>query len=399
MDRLDPKQRFLALDGWRGICAVLVALYHIPIKCGMLGLGFFNHAGLFVDFFFVLSGFVIAHAYGARVAGDELGLTGFAIGRFGRLWPLHAAVFAVFLFVNLVRLTLFNWYGTANDPSATGLNLLLNAVREMTLLQAAVPPPPGVLTNGPAWSISTEFWAYILFALVAIRFQKNALRVKAAIVAVSLFILCPFVNDGADPLGWLTFFRCFYGFFLGQILFSVFASSASARWQSSWSLGAATGIEISIVVAVVIFVSVANTRDYGFAAPALFACVVYAFAAEAGLVSRLLGTRPFRKLGRYSYSIYMIHALFIVAVRGALHIVEKLAHVHLIQPPLTNGPGDTSFDIYFGGNWLMLGFAMLILAAIVETSGWTYRFIERPGQALFNRLAAKSTALRVATPI
>lgn len=399
MNGLRPQQRFRALDGWRGVCAVLVALFHIPIKGGILGLAFFNDAYVFVDFFFVLSGFVIAHAYGNLADGGERGLTGFVIRRFGRLWPLHAAIFAVFLVMNLIRLAMYGWYGAANDPPAHGYSLLAGAAAQLTLVQAAVPPVPGMLTNGPSWSISTEFWAYILFALVAAGFRKNAFRVQAVIVAVSIFVLFRFSSAGMDTIDWVGFFRCFYGFFLGQMLYRFYKSAASARWQSGWSVARATWIEIAILTAVVLFVSAVRKSDYGFAAPVLFACVVYGFAPEAGLVSGLLRTRLFQMLGRYSYSIYMIHTLFIVAIRGGLRIVEKLGHVHLIQPPLTNGPGDTSFNIYFGGTWLMFGFAMLILLAAVISSGWTYRFIEKPGQAFFNRLAGKRMASRLATPV
>jgi peptidoglycan/LPS O-acetylase OafA/YrhL len=402
MDVLKPKQRFRALDGLRGVCAVLVVLLHIPIKCGILGLAFFNDAYLFVDFFFVLSGFVIAYAYGSLAAGDDSGLARFLIRRFGRLWPLHAAVFGVFVVMSLARLALFNWYGTAAHPPVSGLNLLLGTIEQATLLQAAVTAPPGVMTNGPSWSISTEFWAYILFALVAVGCRKNVVFVRAAIVALSLLLLCRFSKDGIGTvsINWLLFFRCFYGFFLGQIIYGCYKCTASARWQSSWGLGGATAIEVTIVVAVILFVSIVRTSDYSFAAPVLFACAVYGFAPEAGLVSRLLGNQTFQKLGRYSYSIYMIHAVFIGAVVEGLRVVEKLAHVHLIQPPFTNGPGDTGYDIYFGGNWPMLGFAMLILLTVVMTAGWTYRFIEKPGQAFFNRLAADKLAeSRIVKPI
>ena len=59
--------RFTALDGWRGICALLVALYHFHATSHFEQLAFIRHAYLLVDFFFVLSGFVITYAYWARL--------------------------------------------------------------------------------------------------------------------------------------------------------------------------------------------------------------------------------------------------------------------------------------------------------------------------------------------
>ena len=55
--------RFYALDSWRGIAAVMVALFHMPIAWSLYDVGIVRHAWLFVDFFFVLSGFVIAFTY------------------------------------------------------------------------------------------------------------------------------------------------------------------------------------------------------------------------------------------------------------------------------------------------------------------------------------------------
>ena len=67
--------RFEALDSWRGICALMVALLHFEAFSHLKDLPFFNDAYLFVDFFFVLSGFVIAANYRQRLAN------GFGIGK------------------------------------------------------------------------------------------------------------------------------------------------------------------------------------------------------------------------------------------------------------------------------------------------------------------------------
>ena len=61
--------RFVALDSWRGICALLVALFHVPIIGVMRQVTLVSNGYLFVDFFFVLSGFVIATVYERRL-GD-----------------------------------------------------------------------------------------------------------------------------------------------------------------------------------------------------------------------------------------------------------------------------------------------------------------------------------------
>ena len=104
--------RFHALDSWRGLCAVLVALLHYHAIWHLHEFPLIRNSYLFVDFFFVLSGFVIAHAYGDRI-GDLADFGRFVALRLGRLWPLHATVLGLFLVVEIVALVLEPWLGGA----------------------------------------------------------------------------------------------------------------------------------------------------------------------------------------------------------------------------------------------------------------------------------------------
>src|SRR5690348_368784 len=90
--------RFVALDSWRGICAVLVVLFHFTsvLPSALDGSMFIRNSYLFVDFFFVLSGFVLCHGYRGRIAGTHDAWR-FALRRFARVWPLHAVVLACFV--------------------------------------------------------------------------------------------------------------------------------------------------------------------------------------------------------------------------------------------------------------------------------------------------------------
>ena len=78
--------RFEALDAWRGICAVIVVVFHFVamVPSSLERSLFIRNGYLFVDFFFVLSGFVLCHSYRGQIAslGD---IKRFAIRRFGRV--------------------------------------------------------------------------------------------------------------------------------------------------------------------------------------------------------------------------------------------------------------------------------------------------------------------------
>src|SRR5258708_27828356 len=123
--------RFQALDGWRGIAALLVALYHSPFYGHLYGVPLVRNAYLFVDLFFVLSGFVISHAYADRLADGKSVLV-FLIRRFGRLWPLHTAVLAAF-----IRIELLQFFGPR-----PGLDLQPSPFARRPRIWAAVPNLP-----------------------------------------------------------------------------------------------------------------------------------------------------------------------------------------------------------------------------------------------------------------
>src|SRR3569833_3759308 len=90
--------RFEALDAWRGICAVIVVVFHFTAMVpSSLEHSLFSRNGyLFGDFFFVRSGFVLCHSYRGKI-GSFGDLKRFAIRRFGRVWPVHAVVLGVFV--------------------------------------------------------------------------------------------------------------------------------------------------------------------------------------------------------------------------------------------------------------------------------------------------------------
>ena len=121
-------QRFEALDSLRGVCAILVVMFHMPVASHWRDWGLVQHAYLFVDYFFVLSGFVIAHAYANRLkSGRDAGR--FMVRRFGRIWPLHLLMLGAFVLLELARL-IFHFDGAVpftRDRSVEAIfsNLLL----------------------------------------------------------------------------------------------------------------------------------------------------------------------------------------------------------------------------------------------------------------------------------
>jgi peptidoglycan/LPS O-acetylase OafA/YrhL len=106
-------RRYAALDGLRGIAALLVALLHTPFQSPMCDIALIRNGGLYVDFFFVLSGFVLTHAH----VNKNDTFTSFFIKRTGRLWPLHIFLLAALIGLECFKL-LMDRHGIPSDQAA-----------------------------------------------------------------------------------------------------------------------------------------------------------------------------------------------------------------------------------------------------------------------------------------
>jgi peptidoglycan/LPS O-acetylase OafA/YrhL len=364
--------RFRALEGWRGICALLVAAHHVEAHGWLYWQPLIRNAWLFVDFFFVLSGFVIAHAYGARLAKPH-DIRVFVVRRLGRLWPLHAAVLIALVALELAHLIIGQAHALTADRSAFGAGRAPFALVTNLFLLQAFGLHDVETWNGPAWSISVEFYTYLVFAAVCFAVPRPRLRLGlyAALSVLGVLVLARFSAYGMRETFHWPFFRCLYGFFLGALAYAVWRGGI-ARWLSG------TVAEVAALAAVAAFLTyIPGNRTLEYLATPLFTVAVFVFAADAGVISRALVTRPAAALGRWSYSIYMVHTLALAALFSAVEAVRPGLLLRAPDGGAMFAPGSATADD------LAL---LLVLAAVVAFSALTWHWIERPGQRLFGRL-------------
>jgi hypothetical protein len=385
--------RFQALDGWRGIAALLVAVYHSPFYGHIYGVPLVRNAYLFVDLFFVLSGFVISHAYADRL-GDGKSVLTFLIRRFGRLWPLHAFVLAAFVGIELLKFVGAR-HGLALHHTPFTDSHSLGAIFANLALVHSLGVYDHLTWNGPSWSISVEFGTYLAFAaVIALSARRSLVIAVAIVVATPLAVLA---LSHHTPVADVTYdygaLRCLFGFFLGYLTHHLFragftGAAGPARPWLPWLT------EASVVVAIVGFVSGAGDGVETVLAPLVFAIAIYVFAHESGPISRLLRTKWARRLGDWSYSIYMTHVLVITVGLELGRGFEKFAHIRLLQP--VEGMGDEVVAPALPHAAIVAdGLTLAYLAATVVLSALTFRFIEKPGREFFARLADR---LSGATP-
>ena len=205
----DTKPHYELLDGLRGVAALLVVFYHIfeglSFAAGGTLITTINHGYLAVDFFFILSGFVIGYAYDDRL-GKTMSLGNFFKRRLIRLHPM-IVMEAVIGAVTFCIQGSVQWDGTKIATSMVMLALLC--------AMFFIPAVPGVRyevrgngemfpLNGPSWSLFFEYIGNILYALFIHRLSKKALAVLVGILGVFLawFALFDVSGYGMIGVGW-----------------------------------------------------------------------------------------------------------------------------------------------------------------------------------------------------
>lgn len=346
---------FTRLESLRGLAAIMVVLYHSPFRFASSSPELISNSYLFVDLFFVLSGFVMAYAYGEKIRGG-MSFREYIALRLGRLYPLH--LFTLLLWLPYILIKQHLYETGFGGTSQLDENNLYTFVTNLFLLQG-IGVNDSLSWNQPSWSISTEFFAYIAFFLTAVTIDRGRqlwlpLTLSVGFYGVIFLVVRPDELDITYHYGLL---RCLAAFYLGVFVFRL----RSRVTPDQCSRPALSALEILTVMAVIVSVSAA---DAGYlvilAAIGSFALAVFVFAArEGGVISRGLEFELVRKIGIWSFSIYMMHRLIQFGVSNVFEFVLGIA------PKAPMG-------------WASVLLNVLMLAVIIWLSRYTYEWVEKP---------------------
>ncbi|PWV51957.1 acyltransferase [Chitinophaga sp. S165] len=369
-------RRFHALDSFRGICAVFVVLFHTRILHSFSEYSFFRNGHRFVEFFFILSGFVMCYTYGEAKFNREK-MKDFMIGRTFRLYPMHILMLLFFL-----GLELFKLYGSSKgmvfdkepftDQQAPG-QILPN----LLLIHAWIPGISSNSFNYVSWSISIEFYLYVIFGLVLMFIPA---RQKLAFAVISLTALTAlFLHINIPTYEAL---RGLFCFFAGCFLFFIYKKTEAAVLNKMLF----TLLECLAITSVVL-ITLANIENKNIYISLIFAFTILVFAFEKGSLSDLLKARPFLFLGQLSYSIYIIHAGILAALMPVITMAGKVLHKNLIT--ITDNGSEkirfvTSHNVYIDNI-----FTLVILGLTITISYFTYTYVEVRFIALGKKYRAK----------
>jgi len=301
---------------------------------------------LVVDFFFVLSGFVLAPSYFRLPSRRWRPLCALVVRRWARLWPLAMVTLAGFGFYLSVQAFYERRTGAVGMASAlTGETALSELGPHLLLLQAILGVPNS--WNGPSWSVSVEFLVNVLLALLFVLLPIRAramVAVALGVVGVALF----FPGDEGAIHGPSALARGWLGISLGLVLRHLHSAVASRWLTRSQDLTSAELLLIGVLLAV--FLQPSGMRVSLLAGLAAFMLLVLVFSLEGGGVSRFLARAPFQALGRWSYGIYLWHAAVLASVGGAVEVLGLDSRLGLL----------------------------LVVAGTLGLAGLTYRLIEIP---------------------
>ena len=317
----DTKPHYELLDGLRGVAALLVVIYHI-----FEGLAFaeatdgagsglittLNHGHIAVDFFFILSGFVISYAYDDRWSKMSIG--GFFKRRLIRLHPMlimGAIIGAVAFFAAGCE----RWDGSITPTSWVMVALMLT--------MCMIPAVPGVPyevrgngemfpLNGPGWSLFFEYIGNICYALFMRRMSTKVLAVFTLLLGLAHAWF--FIGDvsGYDMIGvgwtidtvnfWGGFIRMLFPFSVGMLLARTFKPRKvkGAFW-------------ICTIALVALFAVPYIPSENGISLNSLyeFVCIALIFPALVWLgacgSAKGITNKANRFLGDLSYPLYIVH--------------------------------------------------------------------------------------------
>lgn len=326
------RDRLLALDVMRAAAALLVAASH-AVAYGTLPMS--ATAPLCVVFFFILSGFVLAHAYGPAIATGALGFRDFVVIRVARLYPLHLVTMS-FVAAFWALVAIVKW--TAAALSLQGLNLettcgateLLEGVALIHFLLGG-----RVCFNSPSWSISVEFWCSLfVFALLL---PWRPLKWALAALALVLFAIVEahggFLHSptqwigGAIEKNYAVGFGCFV---LGWLLRVNYARLSPLAQRIP------AGARVAATAALFIFAATSPAAVAGWTwveIPFIVAfCVVIVLCAGLAPATPRAAAAMGR-LGDWSYGFYLWHVPAMIVVTALARLLEKSLGLSLFGTP------------------------------------------------------------------
>lgn len=350
-----PACRFDKLESLRGIAACAVAIHHSPFAITSEPGAFVASSYLFVDLFFMLSGFVMTHAYRDRILRG-LPFRRYAALRLARLYPLHVVTHFLFLAVVFVQVAVYSFGVGSTDP-ATSLHM--SSFWTNLMLLQALGIQDYLYWNRPSWSISAELLAYVAFFVLTKTLDRAGRLLPPLIAGAAIYsALLAYDTRRLDVTYDFGGLRCLAGFYLGSFLYRLHGRTTTRHAKTRLFQTAAEFV--ALAVAVVGVTCSQQGSIFIVAALSAFAAIILVFTSSStGLLGTALQSQALHKIGLWSYSIYLLH---LICFDTAGDVAE-----YGVGLRLSTGVG-----------WLAIPLNAAVLGLVIILSKYSYERLEIP---------------------
>jgi len=329
------RRAYQTLDGLRGVGAFVVVMRHVPYLFGPVRV---PESFLAVDLFYLVSGFVVAHAYGERLKKGGF-FKDFVKTRLIRLYPLYLFGLAVGIIPAV--------YDVITDPHGWwNLHKLIEAILLGLVMVPMVPglQATGTALDGPIWTLVPELIANFTYAAV-VRYLRPLVLGAILVVCGAGVAYAEFrygtLDVGYNPTDqWAALARVGYSFFAGVVVFRLVGERRIDSELASWVCMAA----LTFILAF----SPSDALTPWYEVGAVVVAFPLIIAAAAQIEPRAATGRVFSVIGLVSYGVYLLHQ----PMGNIARILLGLAHVHI--------PAD----------WHGLLFGAVFMAAVFGLSWW-----------------------------
>jgi peptidoglycan/LPS O-acetylase OafA/YrhL len=297
-------QDIKSLTGIRLFAALWVVLFHFRDDLTRMSIlrplsHFLAHGYLAVPLFFILSGFILSHTYFKDYTLNSH--PQFIFRRFARLWPVHVASLFMLLLWNTI-LSMRSGYWGGNFQSLEVLPFEVAMVRTWW--------SEDLIWNYPAWSIQSEWFAYIFLFPLAFAIFKN-MRNPKLLVLTTMICLAGATFLPIEKVPGMC----------AEVVLPFLAGSALYRLRTL--LLDAQGPWIANAGFFLFLAAVSGSSAYSIKLIHLsFALLIFGLSFDRGLLSRLLSKRIFVYGGLISYSMYMTHVIVLKVYSAAVHNIS-----------------------------------------------------------------------------
>jgi peptidoglycan/LPS O-acetylase OafA/YrhL len=366
---MQPTHRYLSnLTPLRGIAALWVVVFHfseIIAKFVSTDRSLLLTKGyLMVDLFFIMSGFIIYHVYHESfISGISVSrFRQFIVARFARVYPLH---FVTLLLVIVITVPMFGWDPVFGNPRAIPTNLLL--IHSFGIHKS-------FNWNVPSWSISAEWWAYMVFPVLAVfiyrkgRIALTLLALFALLSYLSIMYWLPRVNifeptlphrQNLDVTFDWGFLRGLAGFICGILIYKVYETGKLVKlFQKD-------------VAAVMVMIACVLCMHFGWNDGLdiiLFILLVFVFTVNNGRLHVLCNSGIAQYLGKISYSIYLMQFFPLIPLWAGIKL-----------PGLIYGANSASTSF-----WIGVGYCLIYILLVIGVASLSYFTIEKPCRKYIN---------------